>query len=107
MLESFYPIVLQAITAIGFAAIALGLSVLLGKKGRLTAASAAMKDLPNEEKPAYGQALNLARSAVTAGIDTKLAELQEEADQKSVEGVDLTLPPRELLEGGLHPLTLI
>ena len=34
MLESFYPIILQAITAIGFAAIALGLSVLLGKKGR-------------------------------------------------------------------------
>ncbi|MEO1856968.1 MAG: NADH-quinone oxidoreductase subunit A [Rubritalea sp.] len=34
MLESFYPIVLQAITAIGFAAIALGLSVLLGKTGR-------------------------------------------------------------------------
>ena len=34
MLESFYPIILQAITAIGFAAIALGLSVLLGKTGR-------------------------------------------------------------------------
>ncbi|MGJ8672041.1 NADH-quinone oxidoreductase subunit A [Rubritalea sp.] len=34
MLESYYPIILQAITAIGFAAIALGLSVLLGKKGR-------------------------------------------------------------------------
>ena len=34
MLESYFPIVLQAVTAIGFAAIALGLSVLLGKKGR-------------------------------------------------------------------------
>ena len=79
----------------------------LGKKGRLTAASAAMKDLPNEEKPAYGQALNVARSAVTTAIDGKLAQLQEQADQKSVEGIDLTLPPRELLEGGLHPLTLI
>ncbi|MFC4993251.1 NADH-quinone oxidoreductase subunit A [Rubritalea tangerina] len=34
MLESFYPVILQALTAIGFAAISLGLSVLLGKKGR-------------------------------------------------------------------------
>lgn len=79
----------------------------LGKKGQLTAAAAAMKDLPNEEKPAYGQALNVARKAVTDAIDAKLVELQEVADRKSVEGIDLTLPPRELLEGGLHPLTLI
>jgi NADH-quinone oxidoreductase subunit A len=34
MLESYYPVILQALVAIGFAAIALGLSVLLGKKGR-------------------------------------------------------------------------
>ncbi len=34
MLESYYPVILQALTAIGFAAISLGLSVLLGKKGR-------------------------------------------------------------------------
>ncbi|WP_018970122.1 NADH-quinone oxidoreductase subunit A [Rubritalea marina] len=33
MLESYLPVVLQAVIAIGFAAIALGLSVLLGKKG--------------------------------------------------------------------------
>lgn len=34
MLESYYPVILQALIAIGFASIALGLSVLLGKKGR-------------------------------------------------------------------------
>lgn len=34
MLESYYPVILQTLIAIGFAAIALGLSVLLGKKGR-------------------------------------------------------------------------
>ena len=33
MLSDYLPVVLQAIAAIGFAAIALGLSVLLGKKG--------------------------------------------------------------------------
>ncbi len=34
MLEQYLPVVLQALIATGFAATALGLSVLLGKKGR-------------------------------------------------------------------------
>lgn len=34
MLEQYLPIVIQTLVAIGFAATALGLSVLLGKKGR-------------------------------------------------------------------------
>lgn len=34
MLENYFPVVVQTLVAIGFAAIALGLSVLLGKKGR-------------------------------------------------------------------------
>ena len=33
MLSDYLPVVIQALAAIGFAAIALGLSVLLGKKG--------------------------------------------------------------------------
>lgn len=34
MLSDYFPVILQALAAIGFAASALGLSVLLGKKGR-------------------------------------------------------------------------
>jgi len=33
MLADYFPVILQAIVAIGFAVTALGLSVLLGKKG--------------------------------------------------------------------------
>ena len=33
MLNDYFPVILQALAAIGFAAAALGLSVLLGKKG--------------------------------------------------------------------------
>ncbi|GAA5495765.1 phenylalanine--tRNA ligase alpha subunit [Rubritalea halochordaticola] len=79
----------------------------LGKKGSLTLASAGMKDLPNDQKPIMGQALNVARTAITQAIDEKKAALEAEADKKSVEGIDLTLPGRELLQGGLHPLTLV
>jgi len=34
MLEQYFPVIIQTIVAIGFAAIALALSTLLGKKGR-------------------------------------------------------------------------
>lgn len=79
----------------------------LGKKGTMAAASAGMRDVPNEEKPAFGAALNAARQAITAALESKTTELQELADKKSVEGIDVTLPARELAAGGLHPLTIV
>jgi phenylalanyl-tRNA synthetase alpha chain len=77
----------------------------LGKKGRLTAASAGMKTLSKEEKPVAGQLLNAARGAITTALDTKRTALQDEADRAALEGLDLTLPGRMLHSGNLHPLT--
>ncbi|MGD7653458.1 MAG: phenylalanine--tRNA ligase subunit alpha [Verrucomicrobiales bacterium] len=79
----------------------------LGKKGTLTQAAAGMRDVPKEDKAAVGQLLNEARTAITAGIEEKKAALQALADEKALEGIDVTLPARELAGGGLHPLTLI
>ena len=52
----------------------------LGKKGVLTAASAGMRDVPKEEKPAIGQKLNEVRAAITAALDEKSAVLTAAAD---------------------------
>ncbi|MGJ8632987.1 MAG: phenylalanine--tRNA ligase subunit alpha [Luteolibacter sp.] len=79
----------------------------LGKKGSLSLAGAKIKDIPNEEKAAYGQSLNAARSAITSALEEKQATLQEIADKAALSGIDLTLPPRSLPTGSLHPLTLI
>jgi phenylalanyl-tRNA synthetase alpha chain len=79
----------------------------LGKKGTLASASAGMRDIASEDKPAFGAALNQARAAINAALDAKTLELQNLADQKSIAGIDLTLPARELATGGLHPLTII
>lgn len=79
----------------------------LGKKGRLTAASALMKTLSKEEKPAFGQAINTVRSALTSALDEKQAALQNSADREAIAGIDITLPSREIHTGGLHPLTRI
>jgi len=79
----------------------------LGKKGQLTAASAGMKDLSKEEKPAFGQLLNEARQTITSALDEKAAALQAIADAAAFEGIDVTLPGRHLPTGSLHPLTQI
>ena len=79
----------------------------LGKKGRLTAASAGMRNLSKEEKPAVGQLLNTARTAITSALDTRRGTLQDATDRKALEGIDLSLPGRPPHAGGLHPLTLL
>ena len=77
----------------------------LGKKGRLTATSAGMKNLSKEEKPVVGQLLNATRGAITEALEGKRNALQDEADRAALEGLDLTLPGRPLYPGNLHPLT--
>ncbi len=79
----------------------------LGKKGSLTVLAAGMKDVPKEDKAEVGQLLNAARVAITEALEAKQQALQEVADRKALEGIDLTLPARPLPVGGLHPLTLI
>jgi phenylalanyl-tRNA synthetase alpha chain len=79
----------------------------LGKKGTLSLAGALIKDIPNEEKAAFGQSLNSARAAITEALEGKQNTLQEIADNAALTGIDLTLPARALHTGSLHPLTLI
>jgi phenylalanyl-tRNA synthetase alpha chain len=79
----------------------------LGKKGTLTLAAAGIKDVPNEDKAAFGQLLNAARTAITAALAEKQAALRDLADRAALVGIDLTLPARGLPGGSLHPLTQI
>jgi phenylalanyl-tRNA synthetase alpha chain len=79
----------------------------LGKKGSLTLAAAGMKDVPKEDKAEVGQLLNAARNLITASLEQKQATLQDLADRAALTGIDVTLPPRPLAVGSLHPLTQI
>lgn len=80
----------------------------LGKKGRLTAISARMREVPPELKKDVGAKLNEVREAITGGLDSRLAALQAAKDAASVAGMDLSLPGRPGTgAGSLHPLTQI
>lgn len=80
----------------------------LGKKGKLTALSAGMKDVPPDQKKAVGAKLNEVRTAITDGIASRAAAFQAAKDTASVAGLDITLPGRPGQGNGtLHPLTQI
>jgi phenylalanyl-tRNA synthetase alpha chain len=80
----------------------------LGKKGKLTAISAGMRDVPVDQKKEVGAMLNDVREAITGGLMAKLEALQAAKDAAAVQGVDATLPGRPGYgAGGIHPLTAI
>ncbi len=80
----------------------------LGKKGQLTEVLKSIGQLPVEEKPAAGQAVNKAKIRVNELLDVRKLEL-ENADltaRLKADALDVTLPGRGDHTGGLHPVTL-
>jgi phenylalanyl-tRNA synthetase alpha chain len=79
------------------------------KGGKVTGALQALRGLPAEEKPAFGQAVNVLKQHVETALKERQAELerQQTADRLSAEAVDPTLPGRPPDVGGLHPIRLI
>lgn len=80
----------------------------LGKKGRLTALSAGMRDVPADQKKEVGAKLNEVRDAITGGLAARQEALQSAKDAAAVAGVDVSLPGRPAYgTGAQHPLTTI
>lgn len=81
----------------------------LGKKGPVQGLMKLMKNLPKEEKPGFGQKVNVLKSELSALIDQKKIELEEKETLEKIESekIDITLPGRKPNVGNLHPLNLI
>ena len=79
----------------------------LGKKGRLTEQLKALGKLPAAERPAAGALINEAKVDVEAAIEARRAVLEAAAieGRLAAERVDVTLPGRGEVNGGLHPVT--
>lgn len=81
----------------------------LGKKGSFSEIMMLMKDLPNEEKPKFGQITNEAKQIILNYIEEQ-KELIESAIVKEMlnsETIDVTLPGKNFEVGSLHLLTQI
>ena len=81
----------------------------LGKKGLIQDMMKAMKDLPKEEKPAFGQKVNVLKSEVSTAVETKQVELAKIATVQKLERerIDITLAGDALRLGTTHPLVMI
>lgn len=81
----------------------------LGKKGSIQALMSEMKSLPKEEKPAFGQKVNLCKQAVSEAIELAAAKLEEKALEAKLirDRLDITLPGTRTESGTMHPLHMI
>ena len=80
----------------------------LGKKGLLTQQLKQLGQLPAEERPAAGQAINRIKQQVQQVVEARGSELQAAAldAQLASEKIDVTLSGRGQQHGGLHPVTI-
>ncbi|MEL0036272.1 MAG: phenylalanine--tRNA ligase subunit alpha, partial [Gammaproteobacteria bacterium] len=79
----------------------------LGKKGRLTELLKGLGQLSPEERPKAGAAINQAKQAVQKAIHARSIDLEQIALEAKLasESIDVTLPGRGEVLGGLHPVS--
>ena len=77
----------------------------LGKKGKMNDLFAAFKEVPNDQKKTFGQALNKLKQAIQDKLDEGKVSFSESTQQSS--GLDLSRPVTEDQLGSRHPLSLV
>ena len=79
----------------------------LGKKGALTEQLKSLGGLPAAERPAAGARINEAKARLQGAIEARREQLgREEIERALAAGrIDVTLPGRGEMRGGLHPVT--
>ena len=81
----------------------------LGKKGKITELLGELKNVPNEEKKAFGQNVNLLKKFAADKIAEQVEIIKKAEEEKlinSAETYDLSLPSSEE-SGSYHPITLV
>lgn len=81
----------------------------LGKKSLVNSLYSKLKDLPDAEKPAFGQKINDLRSELEKLLAQREKELKEQQreEQDASKAQDLSLPGIMPNRGSLHPLTIV
>lgn len=81
----------------------------LGKKGILQGMMEEMRHLSPEERPIFGQEVNLCKQSIAEALEIKLHTLEVIALEQKLEKekIDITLPGFSVSLGTLHPLTTI
>ncbi len=78
----------------------------LGKKGLLNQFFAEFKNVPNEQKKDYGQAINNLKAAAQNKVDVLKEALESQQESKGVYG-DLFRPGEAIPLGARHPISIV
>lgn len=81
----------------------------LGRMGTVISLMKKMKEIPSEQRPAFGKKVNALREKLEndfAAIEERLKQRELEA-RLSQEKIDVTMPGRRRKEGTLHPVTRV
>lgn len=81
----------------------------LGKKGPIQEVMKSMKDLPKEERPAFGQQVNEVKTLFANAIEERRAVLEVAEMEKRIaeEKIDITLSGQKPNLGNAHPLMIV
>lgn len=111
LMDSLPPLMKRALAAVAVAPDVASLEevrvAFLGKKGELTALLKGLGALPAADRPAAGQAINVAKDHLQASIDARRADFEQRALNAALasERIDVTLPGRGESPGGNHPVS--
>jgi len=80
-----------------------------GKKGRMGEQMARIRELPSNQRKAFGQDVNKVKKQLTEEAEKREEELREEQIKRKIraESVDITQPGFGFPAGRLHPLTRV
>jgi len=78
----------------------------LGKKGIMNDLFLAFKEVPNQEKKEFGQALNELKTKAAEKVQS-LKEALEQKEESSGSGIDLTMSSEPMRLGSRHPLSIV
>ncbi len=78
----------------------------LGKKGLLNELFAEFKNVPGEQKKAFGQAINNLKTVAQEKVNTIRLELEQKTESKGVFG-DLSRPGEPVSLGSRHPVSIV
>jgi phenylalanyl-tRNA synthetase alpha chain len=77
------------------------------KSGVLNELTAALRELPNEEKRSYGKALNELKSLIKAELGKVKTETRQSKVTAETSTVDVTLPGTPVQHGAQHPVHIV
>lgn len=79
----------------------------LGRKGQIYLMTRQVGSLSPEERPTFGKRVNVVKNELQAAYDARLNELKtaELESQIASSAIDITLPGRPVMRGGLHIIT--